>query len=287
MISRPFAIPLSASLLLYAAGLLVASRLAGLDIQTAFLNLIPIEVVTADPQPALLAARPQPEPPTPRVERKITPPRLIKTTPFSAPVAPSPTEAPATPQELPTPLEAEEPRPGPPIPASPNPLDDLTRNVVGPAMPASQGPPTAAVEGSEAGAGKLFAKGDVAVVPGGGTGGGSGGSGHSGLGLGAAGDGAKVSGLRLGVARPLGGYQVKPRYPESARRDRAQGTSLLRLLVLDSGAVGEILVEQSAGHPDLDSAAVEAVKKWRFDPAREDGRPITIWVRLPVRFKLK
>lgn len=287
MTSRLFAMPMAASIFLHTAGLIVASRLTGLEAQTAPMDLIPIEVVTAESQPAALAVHPKPEPPKPQAVRKITPPRLIEKTPIATPVAPLPTEAPLPQQELPTPLEAEEPRPGPPIPTSPNPLDDIPGNVMGPPVLAGQGSPAAAVEGSEAGAGKLFPKGDVAVVPGSGTGGGSGGTGNSGLGLGATGDGTKVSGLRLGVARPLGGYQVKPRYPESARRKKAQGTSLLRLLVLDNGTVGEILVEQSAGHPDLDSAAVEAVKKWRFEPARDDGRPIAIWVRLPVRFELR
>jgi protein TonB len=142
-------------------------------------------------------------------------------------------------------------------------------------------------EGGEAGAEALFAKGDMAVLPGAGAGGGSGGSGKSGLGLGTTGDGAKMTGLPLGVARLRGGYQIKPRYPESARRQGIQGTSLLTLRVLADGAVGEVLVEQSAGHPDLDRAAVEAVKTWRFEPARSGGQPVAVWVKLPVRFELR
>ena len=54
--------------------------------------------------------------------------------------------------------------------------------------------------------------------------------------------------------RPVGGYQVKPRYPESARRAAVQGVTTLRVRVLENGRVGDVLVEQSAGFRDLDMA---------------------------------
>ena len=88
-------------------------------------------------------------------------------------------------------------------------------------------------------------------------------------------------------ARPLGGYQTRPRYPESARRAGIQGVTRLRFEVLATGRVGRVLVEESAGFEDLDRAAVEAVKTWRFQPARRGDRPVPVWVTLPVRFELK
>ena len=87
-------------------------------------------------------------------------------------------------------------------------------------------------------------------------------------------------------ARPWGGYQIKPQYPESARRARVQGTTVLRLEVLQRGKVGEIQIEKSAGHRDLDSAAAEAVKKWIFEPARMGKEPVAVWVLLPIKFEL-
>jgi protein TonB len=120
--------------------------------------------------------------------------------------------------------------------------------------------------------------------------GGGGGTGTSGLGRDAKGDGAgggTGSGEALsGLARPLGGYQVKPRYPESARRAGAQGITTLRVRVLENGRVGEVLVEQSAGFRDLDMAAMEAVKKWLFEPAKRGKDPVSVWVMLPVKFEL-
>jgi protein TonB len=80
---------------------------------------------------------------------------------------------------------------------------------------------------------------------------------------------------------------VKPRYPESARRAGIEGTTLLKLQVLANGKVGEVLVETSAGHSDLDRAAAEAVRKWLFEPARVGKTPVAVWVLLPVKFELE
>jgi protein TonB len=149
----------------------------------------------------------------------------------------------------------------------------------------------AEAEGSAAGAGNLFGKGDVGVVGGIGMAGGGGGKGTSGLGRGAKGDGTGGgigSGEALsGLARPLGGYQVKPRYPESARRAGVQGVTLLRVRVLENGRVGQVVIDQSAGFRDLDFAAMEAVKKWLFEPARRGKEAVSVWVMLPVKFELR
>lgn len=88
-------------------------------------------------------------------------------------------------------------------------------------------------------------------------------------------------------SRPAGSYQVKPWYPESARQEGIQGTTELKVLVRANGSVGQVLVAKSAGHFDLDRAAVEAVKTWRFAPARRGREAVAIWVIIPVQFKLE
>lgn len=110
--------------------------------------------------------------------------------------------------------------------------------------------------------------------------------GSSAEGDGAGGKGVSSSASLSAFIRPSSGYQVRPRYPESARRARAQGTTVLKLRVLENGRVGEIQIEKSAGRGDLDIAAVEAVKKWVFEPARDDKIPIAVWVLVPVKFEL-
>jgi protein TonB len=87
-------------------------------------------------------------------------------------------------------------------------------------------------------------------------------------------------------ARPLGGYQTTPHYPEAARREGVEGTVTLRFEVLASGQVGTVQVQHSAGRADLDRAAVEAIRTWRFEPARRGKEAVAVWVTLPVRFEL-
>jgi protein TonB len=89
------------------------------------------------------------------------------------------------------------------------------------------------------------------------------------------------------VAQPTGGYQVRPGYPSSARRLGIQGTTMLRVHVLDDGRVGEIIVDQSAGHADMEQTAADAVRRWRFEPARRGEEKVAMWVRIPVEFKLR
>jgi protein TonB len=194
----------------------------------------------------------------------------------------------------------EKPKPGPLAPVPDEGPAPTGANTLGPAAakdPTDQ--PAKSIEGGEAGAGELYERGDLPVAPGAGVGGGSSGPGRAGLGWGAEGSGVRVGGLRPGAggegpgggvgsfARPLGGYQLLPRYPESARRQGITGTTTLLFQVLENGRVGEVQIERSAGHPDLDQAAAEAIKKWRFDPARRGNQPVAVWLRMPVRFVLR
>ena len=88
------------------------------------------------------------------------------------------------------------------------------------------------------------------------------------------------------TARPQGGYQVRPAYPSAPRRLGIQGTTMLRVHVLADGRIGDVRVERSAGHSDLDQAAMEAVRRWRFEPARRGLDAVAMWVLLPVEFRL-
>ena len=89
------------------------------------------------------------------------------------------------------------------------------------------------------------------------------------------------------TAIPRGGYQGRPSYPSTARRLGVEGTTMLRVHVGADGRVGDVVVESSAGHTDLDQAAVDAVRRWRFEPARRGTEAVAMWVRLPVEFRLR
>ena len=78
-----------------------------------------------------------------------------------------------------------------------------------------------------------------------------------------------------------------PRYPLIARRNGEQGTVTLKVLVTREGLPAEISVQTSSGSASLDQAAVEAVKGWRFAPARQGAQAVEAWVLVPIVFKLE
>jgi protein TonB len=61
---------------------------------------------------------------------------------------------------------------------------------------------------------------------------------------------------------------------------------LLEANVAPSGIVSAVKVAVTSGHPALDRAALAAVRKWRFQPARRAGVPVAASVQVPVRFRL-
>jgi protein TonB len=254
---------------------------------------VPIEVIEIAPveQPKkveVAPAPPPPPPPRPKVKPKpqnITAPKLISK-PEIIETKPQPALGNTTEE-----IKEPEPEP-PPLEPEPAPLASLPETPGAVQGGWNTGPRAGEAEGGSAGAGDLFGNGDMDVVGGSGVEAGGGGKGTAGLGRGTEGDGTGGGGVSSGealsgLARPLGGYQVRPRYPESARRAGAQGVTLLRVRVLESGRVGAVNIEQSAGFRDLDFAAVDAVKKWRFEPARRGKEPVSVWVFLPVKFELR
>jgi protein TonB len=86
---------------------------------------------------------------------------------------------------------------------------------------------------------------------------------------------------------PRYGYRREPRYPHVAVRRGYEGTVLLKVRVLDSGRVDRVEIEESSGYRILDKAALEAVKTWRFTPARRGGTKVVSWALVPITFKLK
>lgn len=78
-----------------------------------------------------------------------------------------------------------------------------------------------------------------------------------------------------------------PVYPAVARRSGDQGTVMLKVLVSPEGVPLRIELDLSSGSKSLDGAALDAVKGWRFVPARRGAQNIEGWVRVPVVFKLE
>ncbi|MDP1538105.1 MAG: energy transducer TonB [Burkholderiales bacterium] len=78
-----------------------------------------------------------------------------------------------------------------------------------------------------------------------------------------------------------------PRYPLAARRNGDEGRVMLKVLVNTEGAPVRIELDQSSGSSLLDDAALEAVRGWRFVPARRGVQNVEGWVRVPLVFRLE
>jgi protein TonB len=78
-----------------------------------------------------------------------------------------------------------------------------------------------------------------------------------------------------------------PSYPLASRRAGEQGTVTLRVRVGRDGFASSVTVEQSSGSPHLDVAALEAVKAWRFTPARRGAEAVESWMLVPIVFRLE
>jgi len=125
---------------------------------------------------------------------------------------------------------------------------------------------------------------------GGGIGSGSGGGVGSGRGPGVGpGWGGGIGGgpyrVGGGVSAPKPLYTPDPEYSEEARKAKYQGVVVLWLVIGADGHPREIQIARRLGM-GLDEKAVEAVRTWRFDPARKDGQPVAVQMNVEVSFRL-
>jgi len=77
-----------------------------------------------------------------------------------------------------------------------------------------------------------------------------------------------------------------PAYPSLSRRSGEQGRVLLKVLVSEKGLAESVQLDSSSGYEKLDRAAIEAVKKWSFIPAKRSNQPVSAYVLVPVKFSL-
>lgn len=106
---------------------------------------------------------------------------------------------------------------------------------------------------------------------------------------GTAANGINGSSERSGITPPRILSKAEPEYPSAARQDGQQGTVILKVQILENGRPGFIDIYSTSGYAALDNAAVAAVRKWRFTPAKDSasGRAIQCTTTLPVSFRLQ
>lgn len=206
------------------------------------------------------------------------------------PAAPPPIIRRGSPQPPPETSRAPETRPAevrPDQPVQPDP-ERIPETPAGPVNPIPQpvdfsgfGDPSGSEHGSEEG----VIGGSEEGLPGsdgdtpGGTGTDSGGS--------PAGPGSpETMQLTAEMTRPRPIRQVQPRYTEAGRRAGVQGIVILEAIIDERGNVSNVRVLR--GLPaGLEKEAVDAVKQWRYTPARLNGRPVRVYMTLTVHFTIQ
>jgi TonB family protein len=100
------------------------------------------------------------------------------------------------------------------------------------------------------------------------------------------GGGAKyLGGGMASLTQPVLLTKIDPEYSEEARKVRLQGTVRLRIVIDTHGQAENITISQSLGL-GLDDRAVDAVKKWKFIPAKVNGKPTAVVADVDVNFRL-
>jgi TonB family protein len=90
--------------------------------------------------------------------------------------------------------------------------------------------------------------------------------------------------ISQGVSHGLLMSEIAPKYPPLARSARVQGQVVLDVVIGKDGAVRNITAK--SGHPLLVPAAIDAVKQWRYQPYRLDGKPVDVSTEIVVNFTL-
>lgn len=82
-------------------------------------------------------------------------------------------------------------------------------------------------------------------------------------------------------------HNPRPVYPPMSRRMGEEGKVYLRVRVEADGSPSWVEIKTSSGSPRLDQAAENAVRRWRFVPAKRGDEAISAWVVVPISFNLK
>jgi periplasmic protein TonB len=277
--ARSTAVPLLVSTSIHVAVGLLAAVVAGLGYVRADEHTEPINL-TQEPLRLVYLALPGPgggggggglrmPSPPPKAERKGERPL---SSPLPARRVPPPIEPrPKPPEPPPEPLDAKN---LPPVmaPVATAPADQRDREGVMEQAPKeapdSQGPGSASGVGSGRGTG--VGEGDgpgLGPGEGGGTGGGPYRPGS-------------------GVDPPRLLREVRADYTDEARRAGITGEVLLEIVVRRDGSVGDVRVLRGL-NVGLDQRAIQAVRQWRFSPARLKGTPVDVVVEVSVEFRLR
>jgi TonB family protein len=91
-------------------------------------------------------------------------------------------------------------------------------------------------------------------------------------------------GVEVIIPTPI--RRITPVYPEKCKKEGIEGTVVLEIKIDEEGNVIDVQVLKSV-HPDLDKAAMEAIKKWKYKPVLKDGKPEPVVFAVTINFWLR
>ena len=80
---------------------------------------------------------------------------------------------------------------------------------------------------------------------------------------------------------------LRPKYPEIAQEAGIEGTVFIEAYIDKKGRVKETRITKGIPNTGLDEAAIDAIRKTRFIPAKQRERSVAVWIVIPVNFRLK
>ena len=81
--------------------------------------------------------------------------------------------------------------------------------------------------------------------------------------------------------------EIRPVYPEIAQEAGIEGTVVVQVFIDKKGRVQDTVILKGIPNTGLDEAALKAIRKTRFRPAKQRERPVGVWISIPVNFRLK
>ena len=86
---------------------------------------------------------------------------------------------------------------------------------------------------------------------------------------------------------PVAMTPIRPIYPEIAQEAGIEGVIVVQAFIDEKGRVKETQILKGVPNTGLDEAAMEAIRKTRFKPAKQRERSVGVWISIPVNFRLK
>lgn len=96
----------------------------------------------------------------------------------------------------------------------------------------------------------------------------------------------KIRRVEGDVQAPKKIHAPQPGYPELARKERIQGRVVALVVIDKQGKVSDIDIVQSL-RDDIDTAVVESLSQWEFEPATLYDEPVEVYYNLTINFRLK